>query len=320
MNIKFHITGEFINLDYINPVIVNTKKLSSNLFYKMTFTSSQNVIKHFYLSILPGFHEMTLNELIFTVESFFNKNDFSFDNIALSMPFFNTTKFLTCENLPSPSLFYIESILFSFLKKELPDFCYQPKNLLISELYLKGDLTKYKESKAIKIKIYPDSNTWEELFFTLKELHNLNSNIKFRLDGNRQFETSNLSALIDMLPKELLEKIDYIEEPFKNFYDSFLFNKHFEIPIALDESFSEFIKYPANYPDNWPAVIKPSLFGISKIYQCLANNRNKRFILSTTFEDASILEASYFLATFNPLESHGLANYVRNPDQKIPLS
>lgn len=145
----------------------------------------------------------------------------------------------------------------------------------------------------------------------INELYQLNPEMIYRLDGNKRFEIDELIAFEKTLKNNINDqaflKIDYIEEPFKNFYDSFLFKKRSELTVAIDESF---INYMSSSDLIFPAVIKPSLIGISPVISWLRSHEDNRAIISSSFEHPSVMLALSFIARQRPNEFHGLENFL----------
>lgn len=296
---------ETVTLPYKRPVPVRGKVISSNEFLKVTVLE-----KDYYVSVLPGFHESSLKELEYKIKRFFSEYHLDFSKIDFDKKFFNllhtSDDFLS--SLKAECLFNIEAILLGMIRTTHPDL-YSHEEVLINDLYRPdADLSLYADSKCIKIKI--DKNLLATRN-TLIELHQINPNVKFRLDGNRQFELPELLEFYQILkthiPHSAFLNIDYIEEPLKNFYETYLFEKRSDITIAIDESFEQF-KDKADIP--WPAVIKPSLLGISFVSFWLRNHKNSRAIISSSFEHPTILQGLYFLAQKRPTEYHGLSNFL----------
>ncbi len=289
---------EIVDMAYKGPVLVRGKKISSNQFLKVSLNN-----QFFYFSSLPNVHQTSLQEISFELNQFFKANR----PINLEAADFNKACFGVVENSPGLSgemLFVIETLLLGLIKP------IAPSDIKINQVYtIDKDLSEYVNAQCLKIKISPKG--MNENFKTLVSLHELYPNLKYRLDGNRQFELDELlklTSLLEQMPL-LLKNIDYIEEPLKNFYESIVFNQCSTIPLALDESFEVYFKNNLlPIKPHSPLVIKPSLFGISPIYRWMTKNPDKRVIISSCYEHPTVMTSLNFLAGLKPLEFHGLEN------------
>ncbi len=298
------ITSSFETLTYNRPVPVRGKVLTQNEFLKVTILG-----RDYYLCVLPGFHESTLMELAFKVKTFFTTYSLDFSHIDFELRFFNLVKEDTfLKTIQKEVLFNIEAILLDMIRTTHPHL-FSHEEVLINELYRPRDsLENFSKSTCLKIKIDKNLLATRNL---LIELHEINPQLIFRLDGNRQFELSEMIEFYQILkthiPVSAFHNLDYIEEPFKNFYDTLLFEKRARLPIAIDESLEFFFDEPNL---SWPAVIKPSLFGISSVIFWLRNHPDNRAIISSSFEHPTIMQGLYFLARKRLTEFHGLSHFL----------
>lgn len=304
-----NIECSYMTLPYNGPVPVRGAIISENRFLKVSLQSVD-----YFISVLPGLHEATLEEIAFKIKYFFSNYSLNFSNINFSEKFFNLTPTDTfLHNIQNETLFNIEVLLLGMIQKTHPKLF---KNTVINknELYRsERGARAYEKSRCLKIKITPESVV--ETIRLIKDLHQLNPDLILRLDGNRKFELSDIIAFQKLLKNnistESFEKIDYIEEPFKNFSDIFIFQKRAELKIAMDESFSNYIKNGhAHFPQEIPVVIKPSLFGISSTYKWMLKHSQNRVIISSCFEHPSISFGLIFLATERAKEYHGLESFL----------
>lgn len=293
-------------LSYKRPVPVRGKVISENLFLKATVLEED-----YFLSTLPHFHQATLQEIAFKVHHFFENYTLDFTNIDFTKKLFNmATLDFVLEGLHSETLFNIESILLGIISKTHPHLIPHTP-VLVNELYRPDTpLDAYKDTQCLKIKIAPKEE--RKILSLIKELHAINPSMKFRLDGNRQFEIEELIHLYETLEKGLSSQaflqIDYLEEPLKNFYETFLFQKRAKINIAIDESFQSLVQSNKLFS---PIVIKPSLIGISPVISLLRSRQDLRFIISSSFEHPTIMRGLYFLSSERPSEFHGLENFIK---------
>ena len=306
------IKTSYIELRYDFPLPVRGKIIETNRFLKVTVLEND-----YFISILPGFHDPSLAEIDFKLKHFFSHYELHFDQIDFTKKFFNliTQEDAFLKSVKTTILFNIEAVLLGMIKTTHPHLIpnFEPlKNDLYNET---NDHSFYKLSNCLKIKIAP--NSVKKTIHSINEIFKENPTTLYRLDGNRRFELDEMIIFEQHLKDSLLPgaflRIDYLEEPFKNFYDSFLFNKRSLLKLAIDESFINYINYP---PLNFPAVIKPSLIGISPVYSWLRFHQESRAIISSSFEHPTILLSLNFLASLRPSEFHGLENFLTK-DQAI---
>jgi O-succinylbenzoate synthase len=294
-------------LNYKEAVPVRGTFFSKNRFLKVTVLEAD-----YFISVLPGFHNATLEEIQFKLSNFFKDYTLNFNNIDFSKKFFNTVildNFLN--SFSGEVLFNVETILISLIKKKHPEH-FNNNLIMLNELYRPSfSAANYKDSKCLKIKITPASI--KKTIDLIKELHSENSNLILRFDGNRLFELNELINFERRLEESILptsfSKIDYIEEPLKNFSETFLFRNIGKNKIAMDESFETFIS-AEKFPLNIPVVIKPSLYGVSTIFNWMEKHSKNRIIISSSFEHPSVKIGLNFLASKNPIEYHGLENFL----------
>ncbi len=285
-------------LSYQNPLSVRGTYITENEFLVVEFQD-----KKLFLSVLPGFHQSTLNEVKFMLERFLPKASFQ-------LPLISSQKGLGLipkEELPSLDfelLFYLENAFFYFHSSEKSFNIHS--NALSS---LKDERTDF-ESDCVKIKFQSFDNA---LLLKEKMIQALtiNPQLKFRIDANRTFELRELIQLQEFLLKDIaLDHFDYFEEPLKNSSDLITYQKHSDILYALDETFHYSPLWSLKYFSHLPIVLKPSLLGISKTAHYLENYPQTRFIVSSSYEHSSALLALKFLGNFRPDEFHGLSSVV----------
>ena len=300
------INTSFVTLNYRSPVPVRGKTMNHNRFLKVHILGQD-----FYLSVLPGFHQNTLEEIDFKVKYFFTNYHLNFSNIDFGQKFFNlldSTDFFL-ESIKDEVLFNIEALILGVIRKTHPQL-FSHDAIAINLLYNEKDGTAfYLDADCVKIKITPGKV--QQTIQIINELYKLNPEMIYRLDGNKRFELSDMILFEKELQKNIsrpaFSKIDYIEEPFKNFYDAFLFKKRSLLTVALDESYKNYMPLEDLF---FPAVIKPSLIGISPVYSWLRLHEDNRAIISSSYEHPSILLSLEFLAGLRPNEFHGLENFL----------
>ncbi|MBC7714251.1 MAG: hypothetical protein H7177_12985 [Rhizobacter sp.] len=303
------ITVSYETFAYKEPVPVRGKIISENRFLKVTLLEQD-----YFISVLPGLHEATLEEIAFKIKRFFSTYTLDFKEINFAVKLFNLVPvddFI--EELHSETLFNIEVLLLGMIRKTHPGL-FNNNEVMQNELYrASSGPSHYASSKCLKIKIAPASV--EKTVRLINELHRINSGLILRLDGNRQFEINEMKTFVEHLKisisAESYSLIDYIEEPFKNFTDTFIFQKKCDLKIAMDESFSTYNQLSEkDFPQNIPVVIKASLFGISSIYNWMQTHSKKRTIISSSFEHPTVKIGLVFLAAERPYEYHGLENFL----------
>lgn len=302
------IKTSFETLKYRSPVPVRGVMIDSNRFLKVRVLE-----RDYYLSILPGLHNVTLEELDFKVKHFFSHYNLDFKAIDFGVKFFNLiqTKDVFLDSIKEETLFNIEAILLGMIKTTHPHL-FSHDSIAINLLYNDKDGAEfYLDADCIKIKIAPGKV--DHAIKTINELYKINPEMIYRLDGNKRFELDELiefeHALKNGISSVAFSKIDYIEEPFKNFYNTTLFAKRSHLLIAIDESYKN---YMASSELPYPAVIKPSLIGISPVYSWLRSHVENRAIISSSFEHPTVLVSLQFLASLRPNEFHGLENFLPN--------
>lgn len=300
------VTTSFETLKYRSPMPVRGIIIDSNRFLKVRVLE-----KDYYLSVLPGLHNATLEELNFKVLHFFSHYNLDFKSIDFGVKFFNliTTRDSFLDSIKEETLFNLEAILLGMIKTTHPHL-FSHDSIAINLLYSDKDGAEfYLDADCIKIKITPGNV--DHTIKTINELYKLNPEMIYRLDGNKRFEIDELIAFEAALEKGVssvaFSKIDYIEEPFKNFYDTTLFIKRSQLTVAIDESYKN---YMGSQELNYPAVIKPSLIGISPVYSWLRSHEDNRAIISSSFEHPTVMVSLQFLAGLRPNEFHGLENFL----------
>jgi hypothetical protein len=300
------IKTSFETLKYRAPIPVRGIVIDSNRFLKVRVLE-----KDYYLSVLPGLHNVTLEELDFKVKYFFSHYDLDFKSIDFSVKFFNLIhlKDTFLDSIKEETLFNIEAILLGIIKTTHPHL-FSHDAIAINFLYNDKDGAEfYLDADCIKIKTAPGKV--DHAIKTINELYKINPEMIYRLDGNKRFELDELiefeHALKNGISSVAFSKIDYIEEPFKNFYDTTIFTKRSHLIIAIDESYKN---YMGSQDLFYPAVIKPSLIGISPVYSWLGSHMDNRGIISSSFEHPTVLVSLHFLASLRPNEFHGLENFL----------
>lgn len=302
---KIQLALDICSLKYRSPVSISGKLITDNQFLHVKMT--EPILKDYYFSLLPGFHNSRLKEVEFILKNLFNDEcTLNLSHVKMDTQFFGLLK--SDLYISSEILFIIETILLSVL--EIKDDTPVKINLVYSET---NTIEYYQNTECLKIKIKPQDQISQTINL-IKKLEKENPQMLIRLDGNRKYSIDDLNRLMLDLKNKLSHKqfsqIEYIEEPFTNFYDSLLFEKRSPIPIAMDESFKEYFKLNAASPlSSSIYIIKPSLYGISPIIKWMNLHPDSRCIISSCYEHPSVMPSLYYLARMRPHEYHGLENF-----------
>ena len=276
-------------ITYIRPIRLPAGELSTNVFSHLTLMDDES--KSIDIFTLKGFYQTDLEEKKMAITHFFESHDFNFNRLVYHLPFFNSAQSPTafCGEI----LFDIESALFPFIKYELPNSLVIQSNSLGIE-HLENAL-------CLKIKISPDKSSLKELATLVNKSSQGKTLPLLRLDGNRKFELHELVLFMNELNERVLERIDYIEEPFKNFYDLYSFQKIYPQKIAIDESLTFYQEHLDCLPFASPLILKPALFGISKSFQLIRNasELGHKVIVSSTYQPGSTFFPLLALASYS---------------------
>lgn len=307
IKLKFHIT----DFKYLAPIIVQKSTFIKNRLLSIAIyqneINEQSFISTLDLTVLAHFHHYQLEEWRFVLDSFFEIHEIHIEDINFKKPFFNMI--YSPPHFTGELLFIIESVLFSFIENKHPEllnFVFK-KPIEINALF-SPDLPLKRLPSWIKIKINPTSSCLESTITLINDLRAQKEHLTIRLDGNAQFELTQLLSFLNALEKKcgpIRSFIDYIEEPFFNYHDYYLFQKLSLIPYALDESLLFFQDSLDQLPKKCFLILKPSLMGISKGFELIDRNPHK-VIVSSTYETATAIRPLLYLAALNPLTAHGL--------------
>lgn len=263
----------------ICPINVRGNKLD-RLKYTELFLED---LKHYQIQTLPFFHQIPHDEKVTkTLELLETIND-SIDLQNLKNSFHN----LVLKNVHPEIQFSIESILLNKYHLKKPTYISCKINQLFS--------SQETFFKKLKIKIDP--------LFDYTNIIKLDSQLELRLDGNRQFTKEQLFAFLNKLPPEIIKRIEYIEEPCVNYFDSLEILNQFNIQLALDETLSEL--YLTNEIDKFPesfsyAIIKPSLIGFVNSIGLIDFFKLKNIIpvISSSYELNTGMNAHIYLSEY----------------------
>ncbi len=310
MKIKLDFT--IVEFSYVAPIQVLKNQLIQNKALRVSIKIDEQYIGELALTPLPHFHHYTLEEWRFSLKEFFEEKEFDFYHIDLEAPFFNTIKstFVFSGEL----LFAIESVLFLIIEKKYSKALahIEKKPIHINALY-SSKLPLKTTPNCLKIKIRPTPKSIADTITIIKK----SQRSHFRLDGNRSFDSLELKTFLLLLKKEcgdISSLIEYIEEPFKNSNDLFTFKSQFT--LALDESLIQYVEQSKIFlfPNNFMAIIKPSLIGISKSF-FLMEQLKERAVISSTYESSSAMRPLMYLAAINPRLHHGLDTFKFLPKE-----
>ena len=317
MKIKLHFNISHFSynapITVLNSTLINNQVL--NILIYQEDNHGENLLSSLDLSALPNFFQYNLRQWQYTLNNFFQLNTLNLDHIRLDCPLFNMVDSKDNRLYEGELLFIIESVLFAIIEKKVPEVLTYIKKEPISINALYSNSLKMETlPDCLKIKIRPHLINLNETTELIKYLLENKPDIRLRLDGNRQFELLDLTHYIGQLKRNcgpnFFTAIEYLEEPLKNFYDTYSFNQLFSCAIAIDESLGLYKKQLAllgNFPSKTNFILKPSLFGISKSFEILAftSRLKQNVVISSAYEPASAIRPLLFLAALNPNTHHG---------------
>ena len=313
---KIHLEFNQYTFNYNSSITVGTNQLKTNDVLNVR----GELLDPLDLISLPGFHLYSLNQWKFSIESFFKDQEFDFSDINLEVPFFNTIKKSPeTEFITDDLLFAIESVLFKVIERNFPDKLFflkeSPLNIKINALYHQDSEFNLTAIECLKIKIRPTENSLQQTIALINKGIVENPKIKFRLDGNRTFELVELATFVNQLhlssTSNFLKQIEYFEEPFKNFYDSFSFQKQFNYNLGVDETvllYQHQLENLDQLPVHCTLILKPTLLGISKTFEIMkfAQFHNLKTVISSTYDSESCIKILYQIASLSKDICHGL--------------
>lgn len=299
--------------NYTAPITVQKNIIKTNQLLRVSIFNKDIFLGKIDLSPLPFFHQYSLKEWQYVLLNFFFAKELNLENIKLDLPFFNMTESSEDQKPDGELLFIIENILFKIIEYHSPQILNLSDKKIIKVNSLHNNFIQMTAlPDCLKIKIRPTLKNLDETIHLINEVITYKPNILLRLDGNKTFELSELQFFMNKLEKEcgpiLSSLIDYIEEPFKNFFDIHSFKQRFNYSVALDESLFIYKNHLNLLPLKSQLVLKPSLFGISKSVEILKNapSFKHNVVISSAYETTSALEPLLYLAAMNPKTYHGL--------------
>lgn len=299
---KFSVTLKRDYHPYTTPLPVRHLTLHGNTFTHVKIKSEKGHDAEIYISSLPDFHLHNDLESAVIVKNIIEDSVINFNQVQFDQPAFNMIKLR--EEYHPEILYHLETLLLLLLDNPTKEV---KENALYSP---SKSMTDYKNVECLKIKIGP--HLLPQNFSSLiNQLLETNPDMRFRLDGNQRFEGNELFQWLNVVLKnspKLLDKMEYIEEPFLNFADMWWATKVPNFTFAIDESILPFYKAGklSQLPTQSPWIIKPSLFGISSVVKILKEFPHQKIIISSSFEHSSYKNALAFLADQRPKEFHGL--------------
>lgn len=259
--------------------------------------------------ILKGFTHYTLQEIIWSMESFLSaieKNeDYLLDELLMTVK-------IHCSETPTLQ-FAIETALYDiesqkkkvsiarFFNKNSSDYVNCSQILINRETQSRNNINK------IKIGV----NRLEDDIKFLKKFYNKNSNKKIRLDANQLFSVNEFENFYKQISNL---NIDFFEEPLKNptlEKINFIKSKYPKLNYALDESIYQTKNYKSWIDKDLISVliIRPSILGsyekffkLKKLY-----NKNLSILISSSLENSIGNMAIIHLAsTLENRSKHGV--------------
>ena len=259
--------------------------------------------------ILKGFTHYTLQEIIWSMESFLSaieKNEnYLLDELLMTVK-------IHCSETPTLQ-FAIETALYDiesqkkkvsiarFFNKNSSDYVNCSQILINRETQSRNNINK------IKIGV----NRLEDDIKFLKKFYNKNSNKKIRLDANQLFSVNEFDNFYKQISNL---NIDFFEEPLKNptlEKINFIKSKYPKLNYALDESIYQTKNYKSWIDKDLISVliIRPSILGsyekffkLKKLY-----NKNLSILISSSLENSIGNMAIIHLAsTLENQSKHGV--------------
>ena len=313
---KLNLEFNQLHFQYNSSIIVGKNHLPSNKALQIKSPEFDSIT----LISLPGFHQHSLNEWQFMIDTFFKEEDLDLSNINLEKPFFNTiNKSSAYYSLSNDLLFAIEAVLFKVIQRYCPEklsfFSETALTIKVNNLYHPAMKTDFTKIDCLKIKIRPTAESLQQTITVLKNGILKNSKIQFRLDGNRTFDLIDLINFTNEIQfsfsTTFIDQINYFEEPLKNFYDSFIFQKMFHYNLGFDESILTYqnnLEKLGTLPPHSTLILKPSMLGISKCLEIMKNAQRYNFetVISSTYESPSCFAILQYLTSLSPSTTHGL--------------
>jgi hypothetical protein len=302
--LKLILSFENFSFDYKTPIVVGKSSLSRNeaITVKISAENRKETVLH--LCALPHYHRYNIREWQYMIHHFFSVNEFDFSTINFEKPFFNTTN---TEAEPEGECNYVlESVLFAFIENNFPEALkhFNNRQIKLNGLF-SNEMIFQDVPDCVKLKIRPTEKNLAQTISAIKELREKNPHCLFRFDGNRTFELPELQLYLDEIEKlHATPYVQYIEEPFKDFSNTYTFLKLSSVPVALDESVLFFYKDLEKF-ENCFYVLKPSLLGLSQCFSLMKAHAEKN-IISSSYEFPTALRPFMYLASLNPSQFHGL--------------
>ena len=285
------------------PMPVRGKSVSSLETLFFSFKDEQGLTFSFSAFSLTGLHHLSLDEMGYQLKTFFQTNRLRLNDIRFDHLGFNTVEPRALSHHHPEAIFLIESALYLYLQKKNN---WVDPSVKINELFRKGQ--KYSQVSCLKMKISPYDD--DDIFKDISELIKNNPEIKFRLDGNRQFEAETFLQWWKKAQKfcpSLREHLDYFEEPLKIYAEQNFLLKEWQLPLALDESaHSLYTQTSEKLFENETFVMKPGLLGFSQLIKFMDAHPEKRIIISSCFEHETLRPVLSKIASSRPSEFHGL--------------
>ena len=287
------------NFHYTSPVTVGTKKVAKNTALRITFPDGHLLD----LAPLPFFHQHDISHWQFAIETTLEKLVLDLAKIDFKKPLFGLGPF---SHKDLELLYAVEAVLFSFLENSHPHLIPQTGPVKINGLF--SEKIPFKSTpECVKIKIRPGEES--SCIRAIQECQKERPDVLIRLDGNRTFELESLLHFMSTLAEGLQSvSLQYLEEPFKNFFDLYGFRKISSVPIALDESLLYHLEDLDQLKEELKEeffILKPTLLGLSTCF-ALIEHFPGRTIISSTYEFPEAMKALYALAALNPEQYHGL--------------
>lgn len=240
------------------------------------------------LSPIQGFHSSSLEECIQIYKQELEQKTVKAHSskFNLTSKFFNLISLSLKVQSKTPLVYAIEQALFSYALKALNIESLFDKFREVNSAHLKTDFNSMSRSSYTKYKIRPQHNNKK------LKAHLTTTNEIVRLDGNRCFTPTELQVFLSDCSHN---QVEFIEDPYKHKED--YINNSCDFALALDENLEWALNNQITFSY---AVIKPSLYSISKTFELMQQCHDKEIdvIISSSYEGKSVHQLLKIISTY----------------------
>lgn len=301
------LNSEIVEYTFLEPINIFGTKLNSAQIGIVNFEiNGKNETYKF--PFYSGFHQISLDKKIAFIKEIINQN------------IHNEIGQLEHE---------LDFIYYSFKLNFIDDYFSQSKEKKEIKINffenINSSADKLDDSFSIKLKTNNKNIEDQSLKNKLVELSKNYSNILFRLDGNCQLDPNLLNKFLQNLPKNIIQQIEYFEEPLTKVDDSISILQKFNIPYAIDEHLQGHLnQLESLIHKNIVAVVKPSIIGVNSTQRLI--NHFHKVIISSAFDFKNDLKTLHHLADISNQHSkislsHGLdtQKFLLESDQPFEI-